>query len=134
MNSEGNQTHKELKSEKSFGYVFSFVFFLIGIYPLLGDNTLRIWSLSLALVLIFITFIKPALFVKPNLWWMRFGNLLNSIVSPVVLFVVFLLTIVPTGIVLKILRKDPLRRKFKKEDSSYWIVREDKPQPMKHQF
>ena len=37
---------------------------------------------------------------------------------------VYFLTVVPTGLILKLFGKDPMRRKFDSKASSYWIPRE----------
>jgi hypothetical protein len=69
-----------------------------------------------------------------NRLWFRFGLLLGKIVTPIVMLLVFVLTVVPTGIVMRLLGKDPLRRKFDKSASSYWVSRDAPPGPMRNQF
>jgi hypothetical protein len=39
---------------------------------------------------------------------------------------IFFLTVLPTGLILRLLGKDPMRRKFDTQAASYWILREDK--------
>ena len=38
---------------------------------------------------------------------------------------VFYLTVLPTGLILKLLGKDPMRRKLDSNQASYWLERED---------
>jgi hypothetical protein len=57
-----------------------------------------------------------------NLVWFRFALLLNKIVSPVVMLVLFAVTMVPFGLAMQCLR-DPLRAKRRPDLDSYWIER-----------
>ena len=41
---------KNKSSNKSFGIVFFLVFLLIGVYPLINDDSIRIWSLIISLI------------------------------------------------------------------------------------
>ena len=60
--------------------------------------------------------------------WHRFGLLLNRLVSPLALALVFYLTVTPTGLIMRALGKDPLRLKRDRDAASYWIMR-DPPGP-----
>jgi hypothetical protein len=53
--------------------------------------------------------------------WMRFGLLLSKVMTPLIMGVVFFLVITPVAIVLKIMRKDPMSRKFDTAES-YRVV------------
>jgi hypothetical protein len=44
--------------------------------------------------------------------WMRFGLLLSKITTPIILTLVYVITIIPTSIILRLARKDLLHRKF----------------------
>jgi len=121
-------------SERSFGIVFAFVFLIIGLYPLISSGDVRIWSLVIAALLIAITLLRPSLFKYPNAWWFKFGLLLGSIVAPIIMGLVFVVTIIPTGIIMKLLGKDLLHLKFDRMSKTYWVKREAPPQSMKQQF
>lgn len=67
--------------------------------------------------------------------WFRFGLLLNRIVSPVVMLLLYAGAIVPFGLVMQRLR-DPLRLKRRPEAQTYWVDRSATPAPgsMTQQF
>jgi hypothetical protein len=127
---------KEIKINKknniTFGILFFIFFLIIGLYPLNSDETIRVWSVALSLVLLIITIIKPNLFTFLNKFWIKFGLLLGKIISPIVMGLVFFLVVTPAGILIRILKKDVMG--LKRGASSYWINREDKAQSMKKQF
>jgi len=129
--------HIEVKqgSEKSFGLVFAAVFLIIALFPLLGDGAPRYSLMGVAAVLAVLAFVFPRIFRLPNKLWFKFGLLLGMVMTPVVMFIVYCITIVPMGLVLKMRGKDPLKRKLEPEAESYWIERTgDDMQPMKNQF
>ena len=127
---------KEIKINKknniTFGILFFIFFLIIGLYPLNSDETIRVWSVVLSLVFLIITIIKPNLFTFLNKFWIKFGLLLGKIISPIVMGLVFFFVVTPTGIFIRIIKKDVMG--LKRGASSYWINREDKAQSMRKQF
>lgn len=121
-------------SEKSFGFLLSAVLVLIGLYPLLSGGQVRWWSLISAAILASLALTYPKLLAKPNYWWFKFGMFLGGLIAPIVMAVVYLATIVPMGIILKLADKDLLRLKSDNSVKSYWIKRDTPLQPMKYQF
>ena len=120
------------KDNITFGILFFILFLIIGLYPLISSEPVRIWSIILSLVILTITIIKPNLFTFLNKLWIQLGILLGKIISPTVMGLVFFLVVTPIGIFVRILKKDVMS--LKKEGSSYWIDRKDKLQSMKQQF
>ena len=120
------------KNNTGFGILFFIFFLVIGFYPLISNDPIRIWSIVLSLVFLIITIIKPNLFTSLNKLWIQFGILLGKIISPIVMGLVFFFVVTPIGILMKILKKDVMG--LKRGASSYWINREDKIQSMRKQF
>jgi len=115
-------------SDKSFGLVFAGFFALIGLWPLIHAEPPRLWALVLAALFLAVSFLRPALLKPLNRLWFLFGLLLHKIVSPLIMGLVFFLTVAPTGLIMRTLGKDPLRLKRDPQASSYWILR-DPPGP-----
>ncbi len=111
-------------SNRVFGLIFSSVFALIALYPLLGGGTVRLWSLVVSGVFLMLGLAVPSVLAPANRLWTKFGELLHRIVSPVALGAVFYLAVLPTGLMLRLFGKDPLRLKIDRNASSYWIRRE----------
>ena len=120
------------KNNIFFGILFFIFFLIIGLYPLISNEPIRIWSVILSLVFLIITIIRPNLFTYLNRLWIKYGILLGKIISPIVMGLVFFFVVIPIGIFVKILKKDVMG--LKRGESSYWITREDKIQSMKKQF
>ena len=120
------------KNNIIFGLIFFVLFLIIGLYPLKSDGIVKIWSITLSLVFLIITIIRPNLFLFLNRLWIQFGLLIGKIISPIIMGLVFFLVVTPIGLLVRILRKDVMG--LKRGESSYWIKRKDKVQSMKKQF
>jgi hypothetical protein len=127
-----NLVNIKSKNNITFGILFFLFFLFIGLYPLISNEPIRIWSIILSSVFLIITIIKPNLFTFLNKLWIKFGILLGKIISPIVMGLVFFFVVTPIGILVRILRKDVMG--LKRGTTSYWINREDKVQSMKKQF
>ena len=69
-----------------------------------------------------------------NKLWFKFGMILGAIVVPVVMGVVFFLVVTPIGLVMKIMGRDLLNKKYDKKKRTYWIKRDIPIGTMKRQF
>jgi len=143
--SEHGATHERLvreetvrgSSDRSFGLVFAAVFAVIGLWPLLGDGGIRIWSLAISLVFLATAMLRPMLLAPLNRLWTRFGLLLHHVVNPIIMALLFYLVVTPTGLVMRALGKDILRLRFDRQAKSYWIERQPPgpaPEAMRDQF
>jgi Mg2+/Co2+ transporter CorB len=121
-------------SEKSFGIVFSVVFLIVSLYPLIDSGVLRIWALVVSTIFLLLAYVAPTILSIPNKFWFKFGILLGSIVAPIVMTLVYFITVVPTGVIMRLLGKDLLKQKLDKNAKSYWIERSEPMGSMKNQF
>lgn len=134
-----SQAHTTIEpgSNRSFGLVFFCVFLGVGLYPLLNGVEVRWWALVLASAFLFFAFFFSHALRPLNRLWFEFGMLLGKIVNPVVMLVLYALTIVPFGLALKVAGKDPLRLKLDESSATYWISREPpgpEPESLENQF
>jgi hypothetical protein len=118
----------EQSSDRAFGLVFAAVFLIIALYPLFSGNALRIWALIVAGGFGVSALFIPGVLAPANRLWMKFGELLHRVVSPIALGIVFYLAVMPTGLLMRLLGKDPLRLRMDATAESYWIKR-DPPGP-----
>ena len=123
----------KIGSNRSFGVVFSIVFLIIALFPLLNENSIRIWSVILSLIFFILGLLNSNILSPLNRIWFKFGVILGGIVSPIVMGFVFFLVVTPTSLILRLFKKDVLS--LKKNDSmTYWIKKLDKKSKMKNQF
>ena len=114
----------ELPSNRKFGFFFSVIFLIAGVYVSYEVITLGTYIFAILTALFFvITLFKPSFFLSFNKLWMRFGFLLGVIVSPIILGAIFFLLFTPTAFLMRRFGRDELRLRFKSKDS-YWIKRD----------
>ena len=112
-------------SNRAFGLIFAGVFLFFAILPLLtGSGQANMWATYVSMAFASLALLVPAILGPLNMLWSKFGAMMHRITDPLLMGMVFTLTVVPTGLVLKILRKDPMRRDVNTDSTSYWIKRE----------
>lgn len=119
----GHSSAPEGGSDRSFGLVFTAVFVVIGCLPLIKSGPVRLWALAVAAIFLGLALAVPKVLAPLNRLWMQFGLLLGRIVAPIVLFLVYAIAVVPTGLLMRLAGKDPMRRRFDSTAASYWVPR-----------
>jgi Saxitoxin biosynthesis operon protein SxtJ len=114
-----------LPSDRSFGWTFTGIFALGAIfYP---------WVLALAALLAAVTLTRAHWLAPFKRAWMRLGELLHRVVSPVVLGIMYFGVFTPIGLVMRIAGRDALSRRFEPAAPTYWVRREP-PGPREDSF
>jgi len=124
-------------SDRAFGITFSVVFFIIGLLPLLNDKGPFWWWLVIAFIFLVIAYTSSVKLRLLNKLWFQFGLILHRIANPVVMGIIFFFVLTPTGLVLRLLGKRPLRLQRSDEVESYWIPRHPTgpdPKSLRNQF
>ena len=126
---------KDIKigSNKSFGIVFAVVFSLIALWPLLKGNEIRLWSLIISIIFLTLGLLNSRILTPLNKLWFKLGILLGNFIAPIIMGIIFFFVVTPTGIIMKLLRKDLIKLK-KNNDDSYWIEKKEIKSSMKNQF
>tara|TARA_B100000131_G_scaffold182862_1_gene176361 strand:+ start:416 stop:799 length:384 start_codon:yes stop_codon:yes gene_type:complete len=123
----------KIGSNRSFGVVFFIVFLIIGLYPLINSNDIRIWSVLISSIFLVLGLVNSQLLTPLNKIWFKFGIFLGKIISPIVMGIIFFFVVTPTGILMRLFQKDLLNLKFNKK-KSYWIEKTGPKSKMKNQF
>jgi predicted membrane metal-binding protein len=134
----GGRHEVQGSSDRSFGLVFMAFFAIVGLWPLFGEaRHLRPWALIASGTFGLVALLFPRILAPLNKLWMRFGLLLQKVVSPIVLGVLFFLVITPFALIIRALGKDLLRLRWEKAVQTYWIPRQPPgppPETMRNQF
>ena len=123
----------KIGSNKSFGIVFFIFFSIVSVFPLLKDENIRIWSLIIAIIFLILGLLNSKILTPLNKIWFKFGILLSSFVSPLVMGIVFFGIVTPTSLIMKVLGKNLLNLK-KGNKKTYWVERSVVKSRMKNQF
>lgn len=123
----------QIGSNRSFGIVFFVVFMIIALWPILNNENIRIWSLIISILFLFLGIFNSKLLTPLNKLWMKFGLLLGKVVSPIVMAVIYFGVVTPTGLIMRMLGKDILKLN-KNNCNSYWEKKDNSSNNMNNQF
>jgi hypothetical protein len=124
-------------SDRSFGLVFATVFAIFSCWPLLHLERPRWWALGIAGAFAAVAFFRPHLLRSLNRVWLAVGRLLNRVMSPLIMGMIFFVCITPIAWIMRMRGKDILSLSRRPDLSSYWIPRQPLPpalETMKRQF
>ncbi len=124
-------------SNRSFGLIVGGILFAIGAYQYYRGYSLAPWFAAPGGVLIVLGLVWPSILAYPNLLWTKLGILLGRIVTPIVMFLVYAVTVVPIGLMMRVSGKNLLTLKADQTSESYWIERTPPgppPESLKDQF
>ena len=126
--------HSQIKtaSDKSFGLTVGLILAAIAMVRWWWTGSLS-WLMTLLLVvgiaLVAAGLIRPQVLAPLNKLWTKLGLVLFHVVNPVVMLLLFIVTIIPAGLIMRVVGYDPMRRRFDPDARTYWIER-DPPGPL----
>lgn len=129
-------SHKNypINKSKNFGYTFSFIFILAAIYNFHYELSFWLYLFILSFIFFIVSFFKPQIFRYVAYLWEKFGLLLGKIFSPVILTIIYIFTIIPVKLILKIFFIDLINKKKNNSLKSYWIEKDNHLTNFKDQF
>ena len=125
----------KISEERKFGIIFIIIFSALGYYAFHINNFNLLYFLSLIIVFfLFSVLFKDSLLTILMNKWIRFGLLISKVMNPVIMFLIYILTIIPISIIMRLFGVDLLKLK-KGKKNSYWQERESTlPNNMDDQF
>lgn len=115
-----------MPSDRKFGWTFAALFFLIGALS-------HPWMMAVGAAFALVTLTRAHWLAPLKRAWMRFGDLLNKVVSPVVMGVIFFAVFTPVALVMRLAGRDALARRYEPASPTYW-KRRDPPGPAEDSF
>ena len=113
-----------LPSNRSFGRLFFVVFGVLAVIVGWQDWTpLASVLLALALGFLGVAQFAPGLLLPLNRVWMAFARLLNKVVSPIAMGVIFFFLITPIALMMRIFGRDELDLRRPPRRDSLWKAR-----------
>jgi hypothetical protein len=115
-----------MPSDRKFGWTFAALFFLVGVLS-------HPWMMAVGAAFAVITLTRAHWLAPLKHAWMKFGELLNRLVSPIVMGIIFFVVFTPVAFFMRLTRRDALDRAFDRAAPSYW-KRRDPPGPADDSF
>ena len=127
-------TNIKLPSNRSFGIVFFAIFLIIALWPLKSNSDIRIIPLLISITFLILGLVNSNSLKPLNFIWMKFGLMLGKFMNPIIMGLIYYLTVVPTGLIFKILNKNLLNIKKNNGQKTYWIIKKKSQSTMRNQF
>ena len=116
-----------LPSNRSFGWLFTGVLLVVGAWHT------QPWLIGLAALFAAVTAVRQQWLTPLNRAWMKLGELLGRVLSPIILGVIFFAVFTPVGLVMRFMGRDAMKRRWEPAAPSYWVKR-DPPGPPEDSF
>jgi len=123
--------------ERQVGLILSLSFFFMFIYTDLFGHK----SFNSDLIFLFcsvatglIAIIRPLWLSTISIIWMQIGKLMSKLLNPVLILLIYLISIIPTALLLKLFRIDLLDVNCEPGTDSYWQKPPNVEQDMTKQF
>jgi hypothetical protein len=112
-----------LPSNRTFGLLFFVVFSLLGILSWWRGHAAYPYLLGVAAMFLLLGLLAPDVLRPLNRAWMAFAALLHTVTQPIILGVMFFGLFTPVAFVMRLGKRDLMKRRFDKGAGSYWIPR-----------
>ena len=115
----------DLPSNRKFGFFFTAIFLICSFYSYYNSNTAWLFIfVTTSFIFFIVTILKAEVLLPLNKLWMSFGFLLGTIVSPIIMGLIFFGIFTPIAILMRLFGRDELRLRFKKQ-SSHWVINDN---------
>jgi len=115
------------KQLRSFGLMVGGIFAVIGLWPLVFGRNLRLWAVIPAAALLLLGMIAPRSLGAVYRMWMKIGHILGTINTKIILSVTFYGLFVPMGFIMRLRGKDPMRRGYDPNATTYRVPSSQRP-------
>ena len=107
---------------RKFGITVGIAFLLLsGLFLWRGKSTGATTMATIGATLMLAGIVVPGLLGPVHKGWMKFALLISKVTTPIFMGLVYYLSVLPIGLVMRILGKNPMTRAEK--DSSVWVDR-----------
>jgi hypothetical protein len=122
--------------DRTFGLIFAGFFAIVAAVTWLVLGFFSVWTAILAGLFLITALICPILLLPLNRLWLQLAKGLAQINNFILLGLFFLLFVLPTSLIARLLGNDPLQRAFDRGRSSYWtpVQRQVDPETLRDQF
>ena len=112
------------KDLRQFGWVFGGALAVISGLAWYKDSPAFLYLLGGGALIALTGTILPRALRYLYFVWMTIGLILGTIMTALILTIVFVVAIIPIGLVMKLIGRDPMNRKLDREAPTYWIPKE----------
>lgn len=123
MNENAKVNARQLRS---FGLIFAALVLVLfaGLIPWLTEKPLPRWPFWLATPVATLALLWPRGLKPLYTVWMKFGDIMGRVNTVLILSILFYAMVTPTGWLMRLMGKDPMRRELDDAATTYRVVSE----------
>ena len=111
-----------MQQNRQFGILILVIFLVVGALGWISNFPALFSAIGLVLALIIWA---PKVFDRPLKYWLKLGDFLHGLISPVVIFVLYFIIFLPVGLGVKAFGMGHYRENFSGELDGTWVRRGD---------
>ncbi len=108
------------QTDRAFGLTFATVFAVIFGVAWWAFDAMLFWLAVTAGVFAGLALIIPGALLPLNRLWAAFGARLSVVSNHLILGAFFLVFLIPTNLIMRMIGRDPMQRNFNPIEGSYW--------------
>ena len=110
------------QSDRALGLTFATVFAVIAGVGWLVFDVVLYWALAASMIFLVIVLTVSWILLPLNRLWAGVGYRVGQLNNYVLLGLFFYLFVIPTGLILRLLGRDPMHRRLNPEARTYWTA------------
>lgn len=128
--------YSDKSEQRKFGIVMAVAITVLGgiRWAIHGFHTFPKGFLIIAAVFLVLGIAAPRVLKPVLIVWMKFALAINWVMTRILLTVAFFLLMLPAGIIMKLLGKDPLNRAWQPDATTYWETPEEQPAELERYY
>jgi len=122
---------------RKFGITLGIISMVISLFLFWKNNNAAEYFLYCGVTILFLGVVFSGILKPIYIIWMGFATIMGFFMTRLILTLLFSLVFTPVGLILRLLRRDPLKEKIDKKAKTYWIKRENNdlnPKSAENQF
>jgi hypothetical protein len=121
---ESFESHEDFPAatDRNFGFVFTIIFALAALFPLLTGRPIRVWCAVLSAAILTLTLIHSGLLAPLNRAWGKLSVLISTVTNAIILGLLFVGFSV-IHLLMRLRGRDLLRLRRDPSAPTYWLVR-----------
>jgi hypothetical protein len=124
---EAGHMENTKKQHRSFALMVGGIFVVIGLWPLIHSEGIRLWAVILGSVLMVLGVLVPGRLGPIYKAWMAVGYVLGWVNTRLILGVIYYGLLTPMGLVMRLWGRDAMRLRNDHGASTYRVVRAPRP-------
>lgn len=123
------------KRNRDFGLLIFAILLIAGFYPyLIHDEKINLILVSISFIFGLLGVLKSKILTPLTLLWFKIGQKLGTFLSPVIIKILYLILIIPVGLILRVIKKNYLNIRQDKKIDTYWENKDNHKTSMDNEF